>query len=225
MNKYKVAVDVFNCLNKTKVNYCLLRGYEDIFIKGNFNDIDLFIHKPIEYSSQFLPALKNIFNVREIGTSNLYQKKLLIQIDNIELEIDIFHALCWRGIEYYYPKHIKVLDGINTLRVEEQNIIIILKEMTHNLTQKSWGGFDLYIKKELIESGSTYLNLLTDQFPENISREIISSNTNDGNSLFFISKKLRRHLICRVITLSFIANGYSYKYFFSYYLSKIRVFK
>ena len=131
--------DLFNTLEKNKVNYLVLRGYQDLPKKYS-HDIDFSVINENELTSFFnvLHNLSKKYNFRiSRDVVRLGLLKVFLHFGNEILKIDIFCSFSYGGLEY-----INIDDLHNSKRKSPSNISIpslnyelaisLLKEILHN---------------------------------------------------------------------------------------------
>lgn len=220
--KYEIAHNLLKTLSVQKIEYKLLRGYQDIFIAKKFNDIDLFLYSLASLKLLLMELEKAGVQSELVGEVGNYQKKYILHFDSTEVELDVFFALCWRGIAFFGPLSKEKQGMVIMPTNEEQNLIIILKEMLHNSSQKNWGGFQEKIKHELLNHKESYLNLLAQLFDEELCLQIIEVNCNPTKAkLFQVSTDMRK-----AVMLNFFKKPTIKKisYFTTYYFYKLKSF-
>jgi hypothetical protein len=188
--------DLFNTLEKNKVNYLVLRGYQDLPKKYS-HDIDFSVINENELTSFFnvLHNLSKKYNFRiSRDVVRLGLLKVFLHFGNEILKIDIFCSFSYGGLEY-----INIDDLHNSKRKSPSNISIpslnyelaisLLKEILHNSR----------IRKDKIDLLRTQYNKTT--FDQPFKKYFSNNNIlNLSNSLFLGDKFIFRKVAfsCRL---------------------------
>lgn len=139
----KLVDSIFEVLAEVCPTYCLLRGFDEVVIKGDFNDIDVLVDR----STVALVVEKlrkmwgDVFTYSQISP---FQGKLCGVVAEREVVIDLFFDVTWLGLSFYPVENINedvvVRDGVRVLRFSPSAYIIVMKELLQNGRVKAWSG-------------------------------------------------------------------------------------
>lgn len=217
--------DLFNSLKKDKVNYLVLRGYQDLPQKYS-HDIDFSVINESELTSFFnvIHVLSKKYNYsisRDVVRVGLL--KIFLHFGTEILKIDVFCSFSYGGLEYF-----NIEDLHNSKRNSPSNISIpclsyelsisLLKELLHNSRirkdkvtllryQYNKKTFDKPFKKYF--SNNNIVNLSNSLF---LGEKLIFKKLALSFKLTLISKNIKIYGI--LVTFSKIFHFFFVKYFF-----------
>ena len=217
--------DLFNSLKKDKVNYLVLRGYQDLPEKYS-HDIDFSVINESELTSFFnvIHVLSKKYNYsisRDVVRVGLL--KIFLHFGTEILKIDVFCSFSYGGLEYF-----NIEDLHNSKRNSPSNISIpclsyelsisLLKELLHNSRirkdkvtllryQYNKKTFDKPFKKYF--SNNNIVNLSNSLF---LGEKLIFKKLALSFKLTLISKNIKIYGI--LVTFSNIFHFFFVKYFF-----------
>lgn len=163
MSRKNIIEFIFNGFSDMRVDYCLLRGYTEIFVDCDFNDVDVYI-PAIQYQ-KFVEHIDNsdvyTFVQRKISP---FQCVIYVSGPGSEVTLDVFFDITWLGVSFFSVEDIErntvKRDGIRALNTAAAAVVIIFKELLQNRRVKNWSNAKILIPVWLSEDRHEALRLM-----------------------------------------------------------------
>jgi hypothetical protein len=188
----------FNQLNTNKIEYLILRGYEQL--PNNFeNDIDFFVTKDSLkrfYELIYKFSKNNQFIIDKDEVRQGLIKIQLLFIDNSVLKIDLFFEFRYAGLIYIDEKKLYknriLFNNIEIANLEYEFYTSILKELLHNSRIRK----DKVEKLKLLYSKIIENNLLYDDIINQTNITLIKTLLFSYNYIdISLAKSLRKDIL------------------------------
>lgn len=131
-----IVIRLFDDLKREKVNYAVLRGYEDL-PQSYHNDLDFGVEK--NYVLRFLAIIRSVaveFDLLfEVNNVRLDVIQLAIYSKTVNIDVDIWVGFNYGGLVYLdhasYLESARTHNGIKVLSLENELALSYLKELLH----------------------------------------------------------------------------------------------